>query len=86
MRQRVQASFENGKSKSETSAAVIAEFLDAFPYTDQERDERRLRIKGGSDRIYDECRALAKANATREARLGGSSAGRSKSRRSKKRR
>jgi glyoxylase-like metal-dependent hydrolase (beta-lactamase superfamily II) len=86
MRKRVQESFENGKSKSETSAAIITEFLDAFPYTDQQRDERRLRIKGGSDRIYDEFRALAKANANREARLGKGSGARSKSRRTKKRR
>jgi glyoxylase-like metal-dependent hydrolase (beta-lactamase superfamily II) len=63
MRQRVQESFESGKSKSETSAAMMAEFLDTFPYTDQERDERRQRIKGGSDRIYDEFRAAAKAKA-----------------------
>jgi cyclase len=85
MRQRVQESFDSGKSKSETSAAMIAEFLDAFPYTDRERDERRLRIKGGSDRIYDEYRALAKTNANRGAR-GHNSATRGKSRRAKKRR
>ena len=42
---------------------MIAELLDAFPYADHERDERRQRIKGGSDRIYDEYRALAKASA-----------------------
>ena len=89
MRQRVQQSFESGKSKSETSAAMIAEFLDAFPYSDQERDERRQRIKGGSDRIYDEFRAAAKANAARAAgrgsRRGGSSAKLPASKRSKKR-
>jgi glyoxylase-like metal-dependent hydrolase (beta-lactamase superfamily II) len=70
LRQRVHESFESGKSKSETSAAMIAEFLDAFPYTDQERDERRQRIKGSSDRIYDEYRAIAKANAARSASRG----------------
>jgi cyclase len=92
MRQQVQEHFENSKSKSETSAAMIAEFLDAFPYTDQERDERRQRIKSGSDRIYDEYRALVKANTSRSTsrgtnratRRGGSSAKRSK--RSQKRR
>jgi cyclase len=86
MRQRVQESFENGKSKSETSAAIVTDFLDAFPYTDQERDERRLRIKGGSDRIYDEFRALAKASASRSSRSGSSSGSRSKSRRAKRNR
>jgi glyoxylase-like metal-dependent hydrolase (beta-lactamase superfamily II) len=86
MRQRVRESFDGGKSKSETSALIIAEFLDLFPYTDQERDDRRLRIKGGSDRIYDEYRSQAKANANREARLGSSSATRNKSRRARKRR
>jgi len=86
MRRRVRESFESGKSKSETSAVIIAEFLDLFPYTDQERDERRLRIKGGSDRIYDEYRARSKANASREARLRNSSAARNKSRRARKRR
>jgi glyoxylase-like metal-dependent hydrolase (beta-lactamase superfamily II) len=96
MRQRVQESFDNGKSKSETSAAMIAEFLDAFPYTDQERDERRQRIKGGSDRIFDEYRALAKANAARgpsrsanrgsnrTMRRGSNSTKRSKSKRSQR--
>jgi glyoxylase-like metal-dependent hydrolase (beta-lactamase superfamily II) len=85
MRNQVRESFENGKSKSETSAAVIAEFLDAFPFTDKERDERRLRIKGGSDRIYDEYRALAKANASRASRVGSSATTRGKSKRAKKR-
>jgi cyclase len=86
MRERVLESFENGKSKSETSAAMILEFLDAFPYTEQERDERRLRIKSGSDRIYDEYRAQAKANAgrgsSRSSRRATNSTKRSKSRRS----
>jgi glyoxylase-like metal-dependent hydrolase (beta-lactamase superfamily II) len=88
MRKRVRMSFESGKSKSETSAAMIAELLDAFPYPEKERDERRQRIKGGSDRIYDEYRALAKAGAqrgaSRAARRGGS-APRPRSGRSRKR-
>lgn len=90
MRKRVKESFENGKSKSETSGVMIAEFLDAFPYTDQERDERRQRIKGGSDRIYDECRALAKARASRGtkrvSRRGSSSNRRSRSKRTRTKR
>jgi glyoxylase-like metal-dependent hydrolase (beta-lactamase superfamily II) len=89
MRQQVRESFESGKSKSETSAAMIAEFLDAFPYADDERDSRRQRIKGGSDRIYDEYRALAKASTarggTRSARRGGSSTKRAKARRTRSR-
>jgi cyclase len=65
MRATVRKSFQAGRSKSETSSALIPEFLDAFPYTENERDQVRARIKGGSDRIYDEYRALAKANVAR---------------------
>ena len=50
-----------GRSKSETSAAVIPEFLDAFPYRQSEKDRIRQLVKGGSDRIYDEYRTEAKA-------------------------
>jgi cyclase len=81
MRERVRQSFDAGKSKSETSAAIIAEFLEAFPYDESTRDEARLRTKGGSDRIYDEYRALAKANATRNR----DSTKKSRSKRSKRR-
>jgi cyclase len=80
MRKRVQESFDGGKSKSETSAAMMAEFLDFYPYSDDERDERRQRIKGGSDRIYDEFRALAKARASR----GSGRSARRSSRRAKR--
>ncbi len=61
MRDMVRQSFQRGCSKSETSSAVVAEFLDAFPYADGERDRVRRRVKGGSDRIYDEFRAEARA-------------------------
>ncbi len=61
MRDMVRQSFQSGCSKSETSSAVVGEFLDAFPYADGERDRVRRRVKGGSDRIYDECRAEARA-------------------------
>jgi cyclase len=63
MRAMVRRSFQAGRSKSETSSALIPEFMDAFPYDESERDRVRLRVKGGSDRIYDEYRAEAKANA-----------------------
>jgi len=65
MRAMVRRSFQAGRSKSETSSAVIPELLDAFPYAEGERDQVRQRIKGGSDRIYDEYRAQAKANVAR---------------------
>lgn len=65
MRAQVRKNFQAGRSKSETSSALIPEFFDAFPYAENERDQVRARIKGGSDRIYDEYRALAKANASR---------------------
>jgi cyclase len=65
MRATVRKSFQAGRSKSETSSALIPEFFQAFPYAEDERDQVRARIKGGSDRIYDEYRALAKANVSR---------------------
>jgi cyclase len=76
----VRRNFQAGRSKSETSSSVIPEFLDAFPYAEAERDRVRQRIKGGSDRIYDEYRAQAKANV---AKSRGSTK-RSKSKRSQK--
>ena len=62
MRALVRRCFQAGRSKSETSSAVIPEFMGAFPYDENERDKVRLRVKGGSDRIYDEYRAEAKAD------------------------
>jgi glyoxylase-like metal-dependent hydrolase (beta-lactamase superfamily II) len=77
MRARVRRSYQAGRSKSETSSSVIPEMMDAFPYLESERDQVRTRIKGGSDRIYDEYRAEDKANSAR---------GKGASRRSTKRR
>jgi cyclase len=65
MRAMVRRSFQSGRSKSETSSSVIPEFFGAFPYDESERDQVRLRIKGGSDRIYDEYRAEARSYAAR---------------------
>jgi cyclase len=65
LRATVRKSFQGGRSKSETSSSLIPQFLDAFPYDEGKRDQIRARIKGGSDRIYDEYRALAKANVAR---------------------
>jgi cyclase len=65
VRAAVRRSFQAGRSKSETSSVVIPEFMDAFSYREADRDQVRLRIKGGSDRIYDEYRAEAKASAAR---------------------
>jgi glyoxylase-like metal-dependent hydrolase (beta-lactamase superfamily II) len=65
MRAAVRRSFQAGRSKSETSSVVIPEFMNAFSYREVDRDRVRLRIKGGSDRIYDEYRAEAKASAAR---------------------
>jgi glyoxylase-like metal-dependent hydrolase (beta-lactamase superfamily II) len=61
MRAAVRRHFQSGRSKSETSSLIIPEFMDAFSYRETDRDQVRLRIKGGSDRIYDEYRAEAKA-------------------------
>jgi cyclase len=77
MRAMVRRSFQGGRSKSETSSSVIPEMMDAFHYDEGKRDQIRLRIKGGSDRIYDEYRAEAKA---------GSAKGRGPARRSSSRR
>jgi cyclase len=79
MRAMVRKSFQSGRSKSETSSAVISEFFDFFPYDENDRDQVRLRIKGGSDRIYDEYRALAKARASK----GKSSSRRSRSKKAR---
>jgi cyclase len=65
MRAVVRRNFQAGRSKSETSSAVITEFLDAFPYDENDRDQVRQLVKGGSDRIYDEYRTAAKADAAR---------------------
>jgi cyclase len=63
MRAQVRHCFQAERSKSETSSTIIPEFMDAFPYVEDERDRVRRRIKGGSDRIYDEYRAAARAGA-----------------------
>jgi len=65
MRSAVRRHFQAGRSKSETSSAMISEFMDAFPYSEKDREAVRQLVKGGSDRIYDEFRAVAKADATR---------------------
>jgi glyoxylase-like metal-dependent hydrolase (beta-lactamase superfamily II) len=76
MRAMVRRSFQAGRSKSETSSAVIPEFMEGFPYREADRDRVRGYVKGGSDRIYDEYRAEAKANmanqssASRRSRVG----------------
>ena len=81
MRAMVRRSFQEGRSKSETSSSVIPEFMGAFPYDESERDRIRQVVKGSSDRIYDEYRAAAKADALR---ARGDSV-RTKSRRKKRR-
>ncbi len=64
MRAVVRRNFPAGRSKSETSSSVIPEFIGAFPYKENERDRVRAWVKGGSDRIYDEYRTMAKNSAT----------------------
>jgi cyclase len=61
LRAAVRRHFRAGRTKSETSSAVIPQFVDAFPYAEHERDAVRSRVKGGSDRVYDEYRAVARA-------------------------
>jgi cyclase len=82
MRAAVRRHFQAGRSKSETSSALIPEFLDTFAYRDADRDRVRLRIKGGSDRIYDEYRAEARASAARAKDTTGRAARRRKKSRS----
>jgi glyoxylase-like metal-dependent hydrolase (beta-lactamase superfamily II) len=60
MRAKVRHRFGAGRSKSEISKAVLSEFLDAFPYDEGEWERIYTRVKGGSDRIYDEYRTAAK--------------------------
>ncbi len=79
MRSAVRRHFQAGRSKSETSSAMISEFMDAFPYDEKDREVVRQLVKGGSDRIYDEYRAVAKADATR----AKTSSAKSKTRRTK---
>jgi len=62
MRAIVRRNFQAGRSKSETSSAVIPEMMSSFPYSESHRDQVRLRVKGGSDRVYDEYRAEDKAD------------------------
>lgn len=80
MRAAVRRSFRSGRSKSETSSALISQFMDAFPYSEHEREVVRARVKGGCDRIYDEYRAAARA------RESGDAAGERASRKRKRRR
>ena len=65
MRSAVRRHFQAGRSKSETSTAIISEFMGAFPYDEKDKEVVRQLVKAGSDRIYDEYRAVAKADATR---------------------
>jgi cyclase len=67
MRAAVRHHFRTGRNKSETSSALISQFMDAFPYEDQDRDVVRARVKGGCDRIYDEYRAAARTRGTADA-------------------
>jgi cyclase len=63
IRAEVRRGFRSGRSKSETSRPIIAEFLDAFPYHQDQVEELRDRIKASSDRVYDEYRAIARKKA-----------------------
>jgi len=82
MRAMVRRSFQAGRSKSETSSLVIPELMARFPYDENEREQARMRIKGGSDRIYDEYRVEAKANASKAKGASKRSSGKRRKRRS----
>lgn len=60
IRAKVRRHFQAERSKSETAATLITEFMDAFPYKESERERVRRYIKSGSDRIYDEYRVAVK--------------------------
>jgi cyclase len=84
MRAAVRRNFRSGRSKSETSSALIPQFMDAFSYSEHERDIVRARVKGGCDRIYDEYRAAARAREA--AATAGDADGDAASRKRKRRR
>jgi cyclase len=63
VRARVRKEFDAGRSKSETSKAMIPELMGAFPYKEDEKHDIQRRIKEASYRVYDEYRAAAKATA-----------------------
>lgn len=65
MRAMVRRSYQAGQTKSETSSSLVPQFMGAFPYEESDRDRVRQLVKGASDRIYDEYRAVAKADAVR---------------------
>jgi glyoxylase-like metal-dependent hydrolase (beta-lactamase superfamily II) len=64
MRAHVRRCFRTGRSKSETAKVVVPKFLDAFSYRRDDLERVRSRIKGGSDRIYDEYREEAREKDT----------------------
>jgi hypothetical protein len=68
MRAKVRVSFHARRSKSETSKALIPEFVGLFPHPAGQAERVRRQVKDGSDRIYDEYRA---ANRTMRARSKG---------------
>ena len=70
MRAQVRRNFGAGCSKSETAKAVLAEFLDAFPYDKSDWESIYTRVKGGSDRIYDEYRTVAKKRQRKRRKRG----------------
>jgi len=81
LRAAVRRHFQAGRSKSETSSAVIPEFVGAFSFGEGERDRIRQLVKGGCDRVYDEYRSAEKVHTAR----GHKSLARSRSRRQKRR-
>jgi cyclase len=82
MRAMVRRSFQAGRSKSETSSAVIPEMMGIFSYKESQRDQIRLRVKGGSDRIFDEYRAETKADVAKTKRSSRRSSSKRRRRRS----
>jgi cyclase len=70
MRAQVRRGFGLGHSKRDTSNTLLPEFMNAFPYHHNELENVRRRIKGGSDRIYDEYRTAAKKRTSSKQRKG----------------
>lgn len=68
VRARVRTGFQAGRSKPETSKAVIPELMKAFPYKRNETPGIQQRVKEASYRVYDEYRAASRASGKKKRR------------------
>jgi cyclase len=64
----VRRSYRAGRSKSDTSKSVAPQLMDAFPYDRRASDRLTRQIRESCNRIYDEYRALDRAQERRRKR------------------